>query len=149
MCGCYGGALPKVEACNGIDDNCDGQIDEGINCCSASETRECGLTNGACMPGIETCKDGQWPGVCAGGIQPGNPKVDSNCNRIPDCPASELITENCVCGNSTYMEGFCCGGLYSNAPCANYNFSLWMVIAGGAMLFIVAFWLVALKGVSA
>jgi hypothetical protein len=148
-CGCYGGALPSVETCNGIDDNCNGQIDDGINCCTAGETRQCGLTNGACTPGVETCKNTQWSGICVGGTQPGDPKVDASCNAIPACPASDMIDGNCVCGNATYTEGFCCSGIHSNAPCSNYNFSVWMVIAGGAMLIVVVFWIIALKGVSA
>ncbi len=145
-CGCYGGALPSPEACNGIDDNCDGQTDNGVSCCSPGETRPCGVSNGACVQGTEACgRSNQWSGICTGGIQPGDIRVDSNCNRIPDCPVNELISGNCVCGNSTYMDGFCCSGFYSHVPCSNYNFSVWMVIAGGVILAVVAFWLVALK----
>ena len=45
---CEGAVLPTVEVCNGIDDDCDGQIDEAANGCSVcgSEVEVCdGLDN--------------------------------------------------------------------------------------------------------
>jgi len=55
---CNGGsctACSDREACNGLDDNCDGQIDENL-------TQPC---NNACGAGTETCTNGSWTGCTA------------------------------------------------------------------------------------
>ena len=144
-CGCYGGALPSEEICNGIDDNCDGTADNGIECCTEGQTRDCGLANGDCVPGTEVCRGKRWSGVCVGGIQPGDPRVDSNCNGMPACPSDDKIPGNCLCGNETYIDGYCCSGVYSRGPCANYNYSLWMIVACGAILGVIVIWLLAMR----
>lgn len=47
----------QVEAtCNGVDDNCDGQVDEGINL--ATDNQNCGACGIQCPPGT-TCVNGQ------------------------------------------------------------------------------------------
>jgi hypothetical protein len=147
-CGCFGGAMPAEETCNGVDDNCDGAIDNGIDCCTNGQTRACGLGNGDCVPGEEVCVGNRWSGTCEGGIQPGNPRVDPNCMRVPDCIEGEMISTNCFCENNTYIEGFCCGGRHSDSACANQNFSMWMIVAGGAILGVILVWLFAMRFVS-
>ncbi|MBN1770091.1 MAG: DUF1566 domain-containing protein [Deltaproteobacteria bacterium] len=60
-----------TESCNGIDDDCDGQTDEGFGCalgatescttaCSTTGTRTCGTgcTWGSCCAAAETCGNG-------------------------------------------------------------------------------------------
>lgn len=53
-----------VEQCNGIDDNCDGQVDEGNP--GGGQTCDTGLP-GACSAGTTVCQDGWF--VCV----PDNP----------------------------------------------------------------------------
>jgi hypothetical protein len=56
------------ERCNGVDDNCDGQTDEGCACVEG-EQRICGSDEGICETGTQTCVDGAW-GSCAHAVQP-------------------------------------------------------------------------------
>jgi hypothetical protein len=60
---------PATEICNFIDDDCDGEIDEGRT--------TCGL--GACANTVDTCVNGQ-PQSCT----PGNPTPEDICNGIDD-----------------------------------------------------------------
>ncbi|HEY0478017.1 MAG TPA: MopE-related protein [Kofleriaceae bacterium] len=85
---CQNGALvcndttgPNVELCNGVDDNCDGQIDEG----DPGGGGACGSTIGVCTPGTNHCVGGTL--VCQGG-NAGGPELcnglDDNCNGVVD-----------------------------------------------------------------
>ncbi|MBI3541575.1 MAG: putative metal-binding motif-containing protein [Deltaproteobacteria bacterium] len=75
---------PVVETCNGIDDNCNGQTDEGFG------TTTCGV--GACQRTVNNCQSGRVQ-TCT----PGQPSteicgnnIDENCNGAADdvCPMS-------------------------------------------------------------
>ncbi len=66
---CSGQVLPKAEACNGVDDDCDGQTDEDFD--FKTDSRHCGGCNkpcgenaacadGACVSTVEVqCEDGR------------------------------------------------------------------------------------------
>jgi formylglycine-generating enzyme required for sulfatase activity len=75
---CLGGTQPEAESCNGFDDDCDGTIDESCPC-TPGETQECGLSEGACETGTQSCDNGMWSD-CQGGIGP----VDETCNGADD-----------------------------------------------------------------
>jgi hypothetical protein len=102
------GKAPSAEVCNGIDDNCNGLIDEGGVCqvCSPSPevcngvdddcngniddnpidaNQPCGLSLGECSPGITVCTGGML--TCAGAIGP-QPEVcnglDDDCDGVVD-----------------------------------------------------------------
>jgi len=81
---CDGQILPTDEQCNGIDDNCDGTVDEGC-ACSNGDTVPCygGPPNtegvGPCKGGTQTCVNGLW-GACQGAVLP----IPETCNGIDD-----------------------------------------------------------------
>jgi Notch 1 len=113
---CQDGALacsdtsgPNLETCNNVDDNCNGQIDEG----DPGGGGQCGSSLGVCTPGTLHCSGGTL--VCQGG-NAGGPEVcnglDDNCNGVPDdspgdtgqtCGASD--TGECSLGQTICIGG--------------------------------------------
>ncbi len=97
---CVGGVLPQNEVCDGLDNNCNGTLDEGCDC-TPGETRACGLNIGECKQGLQTCTGGVW-GICDGAVNP-QPEicdnVDNDCDSLTD---ESLILE---CGD--YNLGVC------------------------------------------
>ncbi len=103
---CQGGLMvdsctagsPSAEVCNGIDDNCDGTVDNGI----APVPTTCGV--GVCArTGQQTCQNGVMVNSCT----PGNPTgTDNNCNNI-DENCNGTADENYVPATTTCGVGAC------------------------------------------
>lgn len=103
---CLGGVGPltasanegAVGLCNGDDDNCDGEVDEGCGC-QPPETQTCGTDVGNCSAGTQTClANGTWGG-CVGGVAPTARQCDTedrDCNGTAD-----WLQAPCQCRNGT------------------------------------------------
>ena len=109
---CQSQVTPREEACNGLDDDCDGNIDEGVAGCQATvcqdgDRQPCYTDpigckklpsgqfdcTGLCVAGVRICQGGSF-GACEGAIKPTTVEVcgdglDNNCNG--------LIDEGCLC----------------------------------------------------
>lgn len=118
---CGDQVLPVRESCNGEDDDCDGEIDEGCECLP-QETQSCyegdaGTEGvGQCTAGEESCEAGAWS-ECAGQVVPDTETcngadddcdgdVDEGCDCLPD------ETQGCYSGSAaTQGVGVCESGL--------------------------------------
>src|SRR4030095_5509089 len=86
----------STEVCDGLDNNCNGQTDEDCRCID-NTMRPCGGVVGACKPGTQTCRDGEWS-ACEGAVEP-KPEtcdsVDNDCDGAADegcqCASGETI----------------------------------------------------------
>lgn len=86
---CVGAIYPQNEVCNGLDDNCDGKIDNELY-------RQCSTV---CGVGVEACFQGQWMGCSA--VNPESEKcdgVDNDCDGQTDegCDCREGDTSPCT-----------------------------------------------------
>lgn len=102
---------PLDETCNGEDDDCDGQTDEGCDC-RHGQTRECGIAVGVCEPGVEICENGVW-GECLLSYNPD--ELVEICNDGLDNDCDNDIDEDCTCVPGTTQpcgedEGECTAG---------------------------------------
>ncbi len=120
---CEADFAPRTEVCNGVDDNCDDVIDNGVG---APVGDSCGASGTGCSPGTVECFDPDGnPStvnsqlICVGAV-PGGPEtcngVDDDCNGfIDDVPSATVASDedNCgACGNT-------CVVLHATAECTD------------------------------
>jgi len=87
---------PTTEICDGLDNDCDGQVDEDL-------IQQCGSSNvGACQFGTQTCRAGVW-GECQGAVEP----IEEICDDGLDNNCDGQIDEGGVCEAAPPAEDVC------------------------------------------
>jgi hypothetical protein len=118
---CVGGAIvcsqttqPSAELCDGVDNSCNGVVDEGCGCANG-QTQACyggpaGTQGvGQCKAGVQTCAAGVF-GPCVGAVLPSAEScngADDNCNGQVD---EGLGTISCGVGACAVTVPACAGG---------------------------------------
>ncbi|MDF1565864.1 MAG: MopE-related protein [Deltaproteobacteria bacterium] len=109
-----------TEVCNGLDDDCDGSIDDGPLWTDKGQSCISGV--GICAAaGVKICDTGAPAGATVCSATPGSPGtetcngLDDDCDGTPDdnLSAASCANQNGVCSGSTQL----CGGTAGWLPC--------------------------------
>jgi hypothetical protein len=107
----------STEVCDGLDNDCDGQVDEGGVCdeCTSGDTRPCDTGQpGVCADGTETCVSGEWSGVCNQDTQSSTEVCDGLDNDCDGQVDEGGVCDECTSGDTrpcdTGQPGVCADG---------------------------------------
>jgi len=90
-----------LESCDGLDNDCDGSVDEFVNCgCVHNDTMSCGFDVGDCKDGQQVCDNGTW-GACDAVM----PMAETCDNHDNDCDGE--VDEGYDLGSNAFNCGFC------------------------------------------
>ncbi|MCK4496997.1 MAG: PKD domain-containing protein [Candidatus Aenigmarchaeota archaeon] len=130
---------PEPEICDGKDNDCDGEIDNGANCCPEGKKRPCGFSNvGICELGQSQCIGGVW-GSCIGSVMPEQHDICDN-GLDDDCDGE--TDEGCgLCNNNVQDEGedgVDCGGPCE--PCPEFPWIILSIIGVVILVVLLVIW---------
>ena len=94
---------PETEVCDGVDNDCDKEIDEDFDC-ARGEQDNCGTDVGTCEFGTKICSNSCEWGACLGATDP----VTEACEGVNDEDCDGQVDNGCGCTNGAIKE--CCGG---------------------------------------
>ncbi|AKQ69188.1 Tryptophan synthase alpha chain [Myxococcus hansupus] len=107
---CVGAVVPGTEICNGLDDDCDGDVDEDFDL--KTDPVHCGVCNNACTF-AQDCVNGECVRRqeldCANGVDDDRDGF-TDCQDREDCDDQSCGAE-CVCRNGSKTEMNCANGL--------------------------------------
>ncbi|MBI5548992.1 MAG: putative metal-binding motif-containing protein, partial [Deltaproteobacteria bacterium] len=119
-----------AELCNGRDDDCDGEVDEGCPCepgarryCYPLGLSHLTLARGSCAPGIQGCGLSGW-GPCDGAAAPSMERCDdqdNDCDGVVDGHGDALLDCRPACTpRAEVCDGLDddCDGDVSDEPCS-------------------------------
>jgi hypothetical protein len=109
---------PSAEVCNGLDDDCDGVVDNGNPggglACNTGRPGVCAAGTTACTAGAVACNQTQQPSaeVCNG--------LDDDCDGVVDNNPGGSTPLTCNDNNCNTVNDVCIGGLcVGTDPCAD------------------------------
>ena len=127
--GCAQNVQPGVEVCDGLDNNCNGQIDEGNpgggGSCTANAKGACAIGAYQCTGGTIQCLSVNAPSSTPHTSPAANGSWDWNCDgNITESEPSQsqfwgIAYQNC---SSTATYANICSGLVISAPVCNSNY---------------------------
>jgi len=124
----YGACAPPAEGCTGVDDDCDGRIDEASEC-TAGMMRSCTTSCGS--TGAETCGGGCTYGSCVPPTEVCN-GVDDDCDGACDDGVGMCCAGSSVDCTSLGM-GFASGTATCQSDCSGYDTSTCSLCGNGVI----------------
>jgi len=107
---CVGDDEARVERCNGIDDDCDGETDEDF----PEDGAPCdGGDADACLDGVNVCVNGSL--TCdddPASVEETCNGLDDDCDGLTDSEDADLVRTACE-----NLEGVCAGALHASGAC--------------------------------